>query len=128
MISLHNCFGFTNSYMVKKTRILAICALFIYCFLFLFANSPLHIYLFHRNGNSEVFDCSVNPHGSLIKSENNQQCPLCKFLNLTLFQEMAVIYIILIAFLYLVTASKYKTLRMPAIHAYHSLAPPISIS
>ena len=114
--------------MTNKVRLTAICVLCIYCSLFLLANSPLHIYLFHRNVNSQAYDYSPTPFPSLIKSKGEQECPLCKFLNLTLFRDPAAICIILIAFLYLITAGRYKTLYIPISHSYYSLAPPTAMS
>ena len=114
--------------MAKKVKLIAICTLSIYCFLFLLANSPLHIYIFHSNGDPDVFDCSKNPFGSLAKYTDDQQCPLCKFLSLTWFRDQAAVYIILMVFLCLVTTNRYKALYLPIIQYYYSLAPPVSAS
>ena len=116
-----------GKYMIRKTKVIASCSLFVYCFLFLLANSPLHIYIFHRNGDPEVFDCSKNPFGSLTEHKEVQECPLCKFLSLTLFRSQAAIYVILMAFLYLLIISRYRILHLPMIQYYYSLAPPANI-
>lgn len=113
--------------MGRKTRLIAISVLFIYCSLFLLANSPLHLYLFHRNGNNpEAFDLSIT--SSLAKSKNNQACPLCKFLSLILFRGMPAIYFLLMAFCYIITAVRYKTVPISTLYSYYTLAPPHSFS
>jgi len=110
--------------MAKRIKLIAICVLFIYCSLFLLANSPLHIYLFHRNDNSQTYGYSLTSFPALVKSEGVQECPLCKFLNLTLFPGLASIFIILMAFSYLISLDKYKALYLSKIKYYHALAPP----
>ena len=114
--------------MAKRIKLTAICVLSVYCFLFLLANSPLHIYLFHRNDNSQAYNYSVDLFPSLVKSKSDQECPLCKFLNLTLFPGMVVIFIILIIFNYLIYLDRYKSLCIPKIKYYCALAPPVVIS
>lgn len=113
--------------MGRKTSLIAISVLFIYCSLFLLANSPLHLYLFHRNGNNtDTFDLSMTL--SPAKSKNVQECPLCKFLSLILFRGMLAIYFLSMAFCYITTAVRYKTVLIPTIYSYYTLAPPHSLS
>lgn len=113
--------------MVKRIRLTAICVLLIYCFLFLLANSPLHIYLFHRSVNSQTYDYSPTRFSSFVKSKSEQECPLCKFLSLTLFPGMVGIFIILMAFRHFISLDRYKNLYLPKIKYYDALAPPVVI-
>jgi len=114
--------------MVKKIKLIAICVLSIYCLLFLFANSPFHIYLFHRKVNPQTYDYSSTSFSSLVRFKSGQQCPLCKFLSLTLFSVIAVVFIVLIAFYHFVSSYRYKTLYLSKIKCYYALAPPVSLS
>lgn len=113
--------------MTKRIKLAAICILFIYCFLLFLANSPLHIYLFHRNDNSQAHNYSVVLFPSLVKSKSEQECPLCKFLSLTLFPGMVIMFVILMAFRYFISLDRYKTLYLTKIKYYYALAPPVSL-
>lgn len=114
--------------MVRSIKVIAISILFIYCSLFLLANSPLHLYLFHRNGNDSEFDFSTDPYLSLSKAKSYQKCPLCEFLSLLLFRGRLCIWIALIAFCFALIITRYLTVHTPSINYYYALAPPATLS
>ena len=114
--------------MAKRIKLIVICVLFIYCSLFLLANSPLHIYLFHRNNNPQTYDYSTTLLFSLVESKSGQECPLCKFLSITLFPGIFIIFIVLMAFRCFISVDRYETLYLAKIRFYYALAPPVNLS
>jgi hypothetical protein len=111
---------------VKKIRLFTICALFLYCCVFFLANSPLHIYLFHRAENP-LSQSALADMGHLFVTKNLPDCPLCKFLGLVVCAAAFFILIISLVFNGRVDTAEIDNAYVPKIRFYSALAPPAYI-
>lgn len=104
----------------RRVKITAIVILFIYCFLFLLANSPFHIKLDYRN--------SAHKSSLPFIPFAGQNCPLHAFLGLIFcIAALSAFLIIWVFWSPLISSQSLRILHSQKICNYQSQAPPVSL-
>lgn len=110
----------------KRLKLTAAGMLFIYCAIFLLANSPLHIYLFH---SQDIYQERNLAETSFFESKKITDCPLCEFLSMVLSSgPLSVSIGFLLLLCCRVFSRNEDSMFPPKLKFYDALAPPVTPS